>query len=277
MADASTQFIDVCSKSRALFAKHCTGRPPRDPYVKARWTMSGVHAFITDSLQNIYQLADKIPKHQEQDFAFFVFCATQSIEHHHHLEETYVLLGISLPPLLPNLVPRLEPEFKTEVLDEHAAFAKALTELDEYAMAMMGVQKGKKYGLTVPIPNATKEPYDGQKIKRLLETLSVPLFTHLQHEIAWLEPDRIRASGVPLSRFAEIDALIDQHIQEELDAPSSLVFSLYHSPPYSQSPDLPWILKKVIVPWLMYWKHRRCWRWFPDYSKQPFGPVEQSP
>ncbi|KAG8857680.1 hypothetical protein FRC20_000236 [Serendipita sp. 405] len=236
---------------------------PRSHYVKARWTMAGVHAFITDSLQNIYQLADKIPPHQEQEFAFFVFCATQSIEHHHHLEETYVF-------------PNLEPEFKTDVLDEHAAFAKGLHDLDNYAMAVMGVSQGKKYGQTVPDPSKTKEPYDGQKIKRLLETLAVPLFTHLQHEIGWLEPEKVRASGVPLSRFDEIDALIDQHIRNELDVPSSLVFSLYHSPPYSQAPHLPWILRKVIVPWIAYWKHRRCWRWFPDYSKQPFGPLSDA-
>ncbi|KAG8818297.1 hypothetical protein FRC17_010882 [Serendipita sp. 399] len=260
MAEASFQFIDSCNKSRALFAKYCSEPLPKDPYAKLRWEMAGVHAFMTDAFQNIYQLADKIPPSEEQEFAFFCYCATQSLEHHHHLEETHIF-------------PKLAPEYKTDVIDEHAAFSEGLHEFDSYLLAVMGAEKGEKCGQAISIPSKFKEPYNGTKIKQLLESFAAPLFTHLQHEIGWLDPEILRESGLPLSRLAEIDKLIEEHIKNELDGPSALVFGLYHVPPYCQAPDLPWFVRKVLVPYVLYWKHRKSWRWFPDYSKQPFGPI----
>ncbi|KAG8776737.1 hypothetical protein FRC15_011790 [Serendipita sp. 397] len=180
----------MCNKARALFAKYCSEPLPKDPYAKMRWEMAGAHAYLTDALHNIYLWSDKISPSEEQDFAFFCYCAIQNIEHHHHLEETHVF-------------PSMEPEYKTDVLNEHAAFAKGLHDLESYLLAVM------------------------------------------------------------------------EHIKNEADGPSVVVFAVFHFPPYSQSPQLPWILQKVLVPYVLYWKHRKSWRWLPDYSKQPFGPLVQ--
>ncbi|KAG8851911.1 hypothetical protein FRB91_007204 [Serendipita sp. 411] len=262
MTSTSTQFIDMCNKARALFAKYCSEPLPKDPYAKMRWEMAGAHAYLTDALHNIYLWSDKISPSEEQDFAFFCYCAIQNIEHHHHLEETHVF-------------PSMEPEYKTDVLNEHAAFAKGLHDLDSYLLAVMGADKGEKYGQMTKVPNRNKEAYNGQRIKQLLEAFAFPLFTHLQHEIGWLNPERLRESGLPVSRFAEIETLVQEHIKNEADGPSVVVFAVFHFPPYSQSPQLPWILQKVLVPYVLYWKHRKSWRWLPDYSKQPFGPLVQ--
>lgn len=234
---------------------------PRDPYEKIRWEMAGVHQFLLDGLHNMYILAETIPTREEQNFGFYCYCAIQNIFHHHHLEETYIF-------------PKLEPEFKTDVLSEHAAFHKALEDINTYILEVLGVDAGKTYGQTVPAPHKQKVPYDGKKLKTYLEALAGPLLTHLQHEIGWLEPEKIRASGVPAERFAEIDANIQRQLKTSYDPHTVFVWAYGHVAPYSYFPDLPWFLVKVLLPWVWYWRHRASWKFFPDYSKSPFGPLQ---
>jgi hypothetical protein len=77
----------------------------------------------------------------------------------------------------------LEPEFKTNVLDEHAAFSQGIHDLEDYLKAVLGVESGKLYGQIVPAPEKTRLPYDGAKLKRLLESFAVPLFTHVRRHL----------------------------------------------------------------------------------------------
>ena len=37
---------------------------------------------------------------------------------------------------------------------------------------------------------------------------------------------------------------------------SVLVFVFGHVPPYSPFPGLPWVVRKILVPWVFWWKHR---------------------
>lgn len=73
----------------------------------------------------------------------------------------------------------LEPEFKTNVLEEHAAFHKGLHDLEDYTTAVLGVKAGKLYGQVIPDPEKQRVPYDGAKLKRYLEAFVDPLFTHV--------------------------------------------------------------------------------------------------
>jgi hypothetical protein len=77
------------------------------------------------------------------------------------------------------IVPMLEPEFKTDVLAEHAAFSKGIHDLEEYVKGVLGVEGGKLYGEIIPAPEKPRLAYDGAKLKKLLEALAGPLFTHV--------------------------------------------------------------------------------------------------
>jgi hypothetical protein len=74
----------------------------------------------------------------------------------------------------------MEPEFKTDVINEHAAFHDALENLEEYIFGIMGTKQGKKYGDIVRDPTRQKIRYEAQKFKKLLENLIKPLMTHVR-------------------------------------------------------------------------------------------------
>jgi hypothetical protein len=72
----------------------------------------------------------------------------------------------------------LEPEFKCEVLEEHALFSEAMDRWEEYLEALQGLEK-REGGKAVPIKGKQRAPYDGKKMKKYIEDLSGPLFTHV--------------------------------------------------------------------------------------------------
>lgn len=75
---------------------------------------------------------------------------------------------------------------KTDVVDEHASFAKPLHELGEYLKSVMGVEAGKLYGQVVPASGKTRLSYDGPKVKAYIVSFSDPLFAHVGQTITSL-------------------------------------------------------------------------------------------
>jgi hypothetical protein len=72
----------------------------------------------------------------------------------------------------------LEPEFKCDVLEEHAAFSEALHRWEEYLEAILGFEE-KLPVRGLPEKGKPRASYDGKKMKKCIEDLSVPLFTHV--------------------------------------------------------------------------------------------------
>jgi hypothetical protein len=103
------------------------------------------------------------------------------LEQHHLLEESIICecIPTSMIPCSMQAVPKLEPGMKTDVVEEHASFAKPLHELGEYLKSVMGVEAGKLYGQVVPALDKTRLPYDGAKVKAYIERFSGPLFAHV--------------------------------------------------------------------------------------------------
>lgn len=130
----------------------------------------------------------------------------------------------------------MEPQFTTDVLAEHSTFTGALHELETYLKSVVAVKQGEKNGQFIPIPGQPKQPYDAVIVKRCLDTLVEPLFTHvsstyrstskshiishatlqLEHELAWLAPENIRASGLTEERMKEIDVKAEEHIMRDM-------------------------------------------------------------
>ncbi|KIM22282.1 hypothetical protein M408DRAFT_28831 [Serendipita vermifera MAFF 305830] len=256
MSSPNVDFLGRCAKSRPRFAKHVVGPAPTDPFDFQIWSMSGGHLLILEILANIYSQLDTIPPAEEQNFALFCLFGMQFIEHHHHLEETVIF-------------PMMEPEFTTNVLAEHATFSGALHELDKYLKSVLAVKQGAKNGQVIPIVGQAKVPFSASTIKRYMETMIDPLFTHLEHELEWLAPENIRASGLSKARLDQINAKAEEHIQNEMDI-SLLVFGTRHVRPESYFPPLPWFLAKILVPWVFWWKDRKLWKFLP----KSFVPIE---
>lgn len=72
----------------------------------------------------------------------------------------------------------VEPEFKCDVLEEHAQFAKAMDHWEAYVTSVLGLSKNKQ-GKWVPNPSLTKVAYNAQTMKKCIEDLSGPLLVHV--------------------------------------------------------------------------------------------------
>ncbi|PVF94323.1 hypothetical protein CPB86DRAFT_789162 [Serendipita vermifera] len=250
MSMSSEEYFKICDHALGKFLEHCTQPCPTDPFVQERWTMCGVHTTFAEAMKQMYKLADTITPKDEQDFAMYCFAFTQNLHHHHHLEETIMF-------------PLMEPEFKTNVVDEHAAFHDALEDLENYIHGILGTKQGKIYGDIVKDTTRQKIRYNAEKFKKLLETLITPLMTHLLHEIEWLDPEKIRASGLTAQRLHDMEEQVLKHIKEQANPFVIHVQVLGHLPPNVQWPPMPWFVKKILVPWVFYWKHSGAWRYLP--------------
>jgi len=206
---------------------------------------------ITEGIANVYEKIDFIPEDEEQRFAHFTLIGILAIHHHHHIEETLIF-------------PKMEPEFTCPALQEHALFNDTLVELEDYLMAVLAFKKDSK-GSPIPDSTKTKIPYDRNKIKALLERLSTPLFDHLSKEVEYLDPAKIKESGLSEQRLIDISASVERHVQSEIDV-TVLPHVIGHVPPGTGFPPLPPFLTKFLVPYVFWWKHRKLWRYLPEFS-----------
>lgn len=77
----------------------------------------------------------------------------------------------------------LEPEFKCDVLQEHAAFSKAMDRWATYLESVLGLTRDEK-GKARRARGIAKAPYDAQILKKCIEDLVGPLFTHVRGVLA---------------------------------------------------------------------------------------------
>ncbi|CAG8686884.1 6792_t:CDS:2, partial [Acaulospora colombiana] len=223
---------DLCNEARQKFLQYSGGPAPPDLFVQARWSMANVHLLLTDAVQNIYDQAESITEAQQSAFIQYAYFSEQVLHHHHWFEETIAF-------------PIISPEFQCDILEEHAAFSDAMERWEEYLESLLGLEKNKD-GKAVPSLNKTKAVYDSKRMKRYIEDMSEPLFVHLMHEIDWLAPENIRTSGLPLSKL--------ERLKEDPFTFGCWVVA--HGRPELQFPEMPWLGKKVLFPWVFYWKYR---------------------
>ena len=106
-------------------------------------------------------------------------------------------------------------------------------------MAVLAFKKDAK-GTPIPDPTKTKILYDRNKIKVLLDSILPPLFDHVSlarrplpardltplnqlfKEIEYLDPAKIKASGLSEQRLIDISASIERHVQAEVVSAYSL-------------------------------------------------------
>jgi hypothetical protein len=126
----------------------------------------------------------------------------------------------------------MEPEFTCPALQEHDLFTGTVVELEEYLEAVLAFKKDSK-GSPIPDPTKTKILYDRNKVKELLDRMLEPLFDHvssagrplsarylttpqLSKEIEYLDPAKIKASGLSEQRLIDISTSIERHVQREV-------------------------------------------------------------
>ena len=100
--------------------------------------------------------------------------------------------------------------------------------------------------------------------RRLLEIDSAP---QLKAEIGYLDPAKVRATGLPVAKIEQMNGVTEKHLQNEVDPFTYLVHGCLHVPPtLAEFPPIPTLVRKVLVPWVFYWKHRPLWKYVPNYA-----------
>jgi len=215
--------------------------------------MCGLHLIIVEGLAAIYPRALSVSKADEIDFAGYALQWASFVHHHHWHEETM-------------FYPGMEPQYKTPAVEEHALFSGTLQDLKEWLERVTGLTIGPK---NAPIPNpdrnAERANYDGEKLKGYLESMIDPLMDHLHHEIEYLDAEKIKSSGVTLEQLEAIEKASNKLYNDDVDHFSISMFIILHAPPGCGFPDISAAIKKVLGPWVLYWKHRNWWRFAPRW------------
>lgn len=140
------------------------------------------------------------------------------------------------------MFPAMEPEFCSPAIEEHALFADGLHNFEKYLEDILGWEKNEK-GKAVPVPGKAKLPYDADKIRVMLEEMMEPLFSHvsrlrrghrfsndqsltlvisqLKKEIGYIDPDKIRATGLSKEKLENLSKVADAHFQNDVVRTSS--------------------------------------------------------
>ena len=133
---------------------------------------------------------DSISPAEGEKFAHFSLLGVQFLTHHHWIEETIICLSfltLFLLQMAPNceLVPALEPEFTCPAVEEHATFADAMHNLENYLEDICGLEKKEK-DHAVAAQGKQRAAFDAAKIKDLIEKLCEPMFIHVSARTQYL-------------------------------------------------------------------------------------------
>ncbi|PCH42152.1 hypothetical protein WOLCODRAFT_137733 [Wolfiporia cocos MD-104 SS10] len=210
--------------------------------------MAGAHAMLMNGLLNVYQQATGVPKNKESDFVGYALQWVAALEHHHDWEENIYY-------------PLFNPKFNTSsIVAEHATFTDGMHRFEEYLTSCLPA--GAKWGYGKVVGPHEQQPYDGEKLRSLVDAFVHPLTTHFMQEITYLEPAKIRASGLTESEVKHIAAVSDKHMME-MPPFTFLIYTILHTPPSSGFPPAPGFVKNVLAPYVFYVPNRRYWRFAP--------------
>src|SRR5258706_4304362 len=227
---------------------------------------------------------DSISLAEQEKFAHFSLLGVQFLIHHHWLEETIICVSSLTSYLLQ--MGSLEPKFTCPAVEEHATFSEAIHNLEHYledicgfekkekdhAIAAQGKQKGRLRRCKDQRSNrqALRTHVHSRERTHAIpqpRTLEIDITSQLKAEMGYLDPAKVRATGPPVEKLEQMNAAIENHLQNEVEPFGYLVHGCLHVPPTTaQFPPIPRIVRKLLVPWVFYWKHRSIWKYVPNYT-----------
>ncbi|PVF94251.1 hypothetical protein CPB86DRAFT_800601 [Serendipita vermifera] len=242
----------LCNEARGRSLRYTNGPAPPDLFERQRWKMANLHLLLIDSIQGIYDQVDTITEAQQEAFISYSYLCEQALHQYRWLQENVIF-------------PMLSHEFQDHALKGQTSFSEPMERWEGYLESLLALEKTQG-GEALPSKTGHKAVYDGNRMKRCIEDLSEPLFVHMKNEIGWLVPQKIRASGLPLGKLKRLKELEADHFCNDVDRFSFGYWLVAHLRPGSQFPEMPWVVKEVLLPWIFYWKYRSAWQFAPKHS-----------
>ena len=208
--------------------------------------MAFAHNAMLRGLNAIYLQAPQIPPADAADFLFFVGSWGDWVLHHHQLEETMMFPGFEQ-------IPGIRPGQLRDNVEQHLTFSTGLKVLKEYAK------------------DTAQAAYDGSEIRKIIDSFSGEIRSHLADEIESLW-------GLDCCDKGQEGNLLKVYRDSEAEAGKQDKFVI---PPMvlglcdktfqggNDWPVMP-IGSAYIVHYLFGRKHRGAWKFLPsDTFRQP--------
>ncbi|KAF5385012.1 hypothetical protein D9615_001028 [Tricholomella constricta] len=210
---------------------------PQDPYELLKYNMIHAHDTFKLGYTTILSHLESPPKDDLNNFLGYCQAWALAIDSHHDSEEQVVF------PFLNEKM-----DFSGE-REQHEAIHKDLERL----LAMLFDAK------------ADPTKFDAAKLRDLMVAFKEPLYTHLDEEV-----DHISASKLKDAQFAERDVLnmigkLESYAKSHGDPFLLVPFMRSHTPAAIKDtwPPMPWVLRKLVVPYILAKKHSGYWKYSP--------------
>ncbi|KAK8869579.1 hypothetical protein IAR55_000146 [Kwoniella newhampshirensis] len=231
---------------------------------RPQWEMPHVHLFLMASLENTYLYADWAVENKDlinylgyADISFF------QVYKHHSTEEEYVF---------PTWSEKAGDDIWLRNIEEHHTFETPLHAGWHYVR----YQRSRLVIDPSPIPEPKddhldmsqypdldlEKPFDPIAFRRHMASFVFPLVKHLGAEISTLAPELIEKVGQGVLK--EIMSSVEKDYKSY--NPSWFLCAAYTSAPMDickQLIPLPWILRRVLLPFVFGPKYRNLWLYAP--------------
>ncbi|GLB43618.1 putative hemerythrin HHE cation binding domain containing protein [Lyophyllum shimeji] len=210
---------------------------PTDTYELLQWNMINAHETFKLGYDTILKHLETPPKDDLSNFLGYCEAWAQSIESHHASEEEVVF------PFLNGKM-----DFSGEA-KQHEAIHGSLEKL----LDMIVEAKSKP------------AEFDAPKLREMMTALKEPLYTHLDEEVEHVSGARLKEA-----QFAERDVKVmldrlNAYAKSHGDPFLLVPFMRSHTPGAIKDtwPGMPWILRKVVVPYMLAKRHSGYWKYSP--------------
>ncbi|KAI0826673.1 hypothetical protein BC628DRAFT_1319755 [Trametes gibbosa] len=210
---------------------------PTDPYELLHWNMELAHSTYEKGYENIVSLLDEPPLDDLKNFLGYCEAWAHSILHHHDTEEATVF---------PILNKRME--FSHEQ-DQH----KKLHEFLERFLELV----------TAARADATR--FSGIRLKQLMMSAKDMMSDHFSEELMHIEASKLREANFTAAECKNMVDAMEKHAKANGDPFVVVPFMRSHTAPEFKDiwPQMPWILRKVVVPFMLAKFHSGYWKYSP--------------
>lgn len=100
--------------------------------------------------------------------------------------------------------------------------------------------------------------FDDRAFSAMLDEVKEPLYTHLDEEVADLAPERMKVFTA--AEIQDFNQRMGDHLRKTDDPSIALCYLKAHMPADVKDqfpPNLPWFVRKLLVPYVFGWKYSR--------------------
>ncbi|KAL1944080.1 hypothetical protein VTO73DRAFT_3898 [Trametes versicolor] len=210
---------------------------PTDTYELLQWNMKLAHQTYEKGYEIIIPLLDNPPKADLKNFLGYCEAWGHSILHHHDTEEATVF---------PILNKKMDFSHEKEQHTELHAFLE-------------------KFLATIKDAQAEPSKFNAVELKELMVGSKDVMFAHFNEELVHIGASRLKEAGFTEDECKSMIADMEKHAKGHGDPFLVVPYMRSHTPAEYKNiwPPMPWVLRKVAVPYMLAKKHSGYWKYSP--------------